>query len=594
MNKTSRTSANRAALAAVLAAAFASIAGAQVTYYWDGGALGTGTSWATAANWVDDAVPTSSASNSIVIDNTIATAISSPAYIGNNRTFATITFSNANNKLPATLNVDANFSGSGDRILTLHSGLTLDTTTSVIFRGSSNTGATGGLSVALGANNTFSLSSGSYLQFNSGVLISGGFGINLTGGGTLRFNGQHTFSGGITVGSGSTLETGHSTLGNDTPLGTITAGVLTGSQLGTGTLTLQNGSTFRAATTGDRGFQNNLILGGNITIGGPGTGTISFNSGNTTTSVTTPPTVVLEADTTINALTAITITNVISGTGRSLTKTGSSNLTLSATNTYSGGTAVNSGTLRIGLSGSLGGGNVTLGSVGGGNASLISYLAGYTYANNITVASGSGGTLTIGSSSTFASNTIFSGNITLNDNLTVTSAVASPNRLSFTGLMSGTGDITKIGVGEWRVFGANSWSGNLAVNEGLANFVSGSQLRFTLGASGVNNSVSGAGAATFDGTFFIDRSAFIGETGSWNLVDVNTLTETFGGSFALRFLDDATLFTNSGGGSYTFGDNWSFSTLTGTLTAVPEPSTFAALAGLGALGFAAQRRRRRA
>ena len=56
-------------------------------------------------------------------------------------------------------------------------------------------------------------------------------------------------------------------------------------------------------------------------------------------------------------------------------------------------------------------------------------------------------------------------------------------------------------------------------------------------------------------------------------------------------------FSNNGSGLWTSNNGlWSFDQSTGqlALSAVPEPSAFAALAGLGALGLASQRRRRRA
>ncbi len=68
----------------------------------------------------------------------------------------------------------------------------------------------------------------------------------------------------------------------------------------------------------------------------------------------------------------------------------------------------------------------------------------------------------------------------------------------------------------------------------------------------------------------------------WNrLATLTDLTWAPGQTLYIRFLD--------GNGAGAWGiDNFSF------VTAIPEPSSFAALAGLGALGFVASRRRRRA
>lgn len=71
-------------------------------------------------------------------------------------------------------------------------------------------------------------------------------------------------------------------------------------------------------------------------------------------------------------------------------------------------------------------------------------------------------------------------------------------------------------------------------------------------------------------------------------MDVSSLTESFGGTFGLKFLDDTT-FTQSGT-LYTSGD-WSFDTQTGTLTVIPEPGTLA-LVGMSLLALAVFRRKK--
>jgi autotransporter-associated beta strand protein/T5SS/PEP-CTERM-associated repeat protein len=80
----------------------------------------------------------------------------------------------------------------------------------------------------------------------------------------------------------------------------------------------------------------------------------------------------------------IGITNVLTGTG-SLTKQGAGRLTLSGSNTYSGGTTVESGTLSVGHANALGAGSASV-----QTGATLSVQSGVTIANEVRL---SGGTL---------------------------------------------------------------------------------------------------------------------------------------------------------------------------------------------------------
>jgi hypothetical protein len=138
--------------------------------------------------------------------------------------------------------------------------------------------------------------------------------------------------------------------------------------------------------------------------------------------------------------------------------------------------------------------------------------------------------------------------------------------------------------------GINTYSGNTILAGGSATVFTLGQtgaLTFYIGANGVNNSISGSGTANFNGTFIFDLTgADTTDGNSWHIVDVGTVFESFSGTFAVQgFSGSAGVWTNGG---------FSFSEATGDLTytaAIPEPSTYAMLGGLGAVVFAFGHRR---
>jgi len=417
--------------------------------------------------------------------------------ISSSRILGLITFDNVNSVLAPTLNIDTNGSGTTARSLTLHSGVTLqNTNTTVAFRGNN-----GALSVVLGAENVFTTSIGSYLQFNSTVVISGGFGVTVAGAGTVGLNAQNTYIGATTVQSGATLRLGASTQGNSSS-STVSGGVLVSGQIGTGVLNLQDGSTLVSGGTGQRSLQNNLTMNGSVTFGATSTytGALVFNSNIGTAlgeTLNTPATITLIGDTTVTNHVTTSLFNSMGG-DFSLTKQGQGILRVSATNTYSGGTQIKTGTLEFGRTGSLGSGTVTLGSSGGGDASLLNYLGGWTLSNNIVVASGSGGTLTLGYTSLASFSGIFEGSITMNDNLTLRSDAVDGFSMRITGAISGTNNLTKIGPGMVRIEANNTgYSGTTTINEGTLQLGS-----FAGSASGA----LGSGEIINNATLRINRS----------------------------------------------------------------------------------------
>ncbi len=227
---------------------------------------------------------------------------------------------------------------------------------------------------------------------------------------------------------------------------------------------------------------NTLAGTGNISLGTSGALTIGQNGGSST------------------------FNGSISG-GGSLTKAGHGTITLAGTNTYSGATNINTGTLRLGAANAL------------SSASAVTIASGATldfngFAQTLGSLAGSSGTLSLGS-----------GNLTTGGDNSST---------SFGGTITGSGSLTKEGTGTFTLGGTNSYSGPTIINGGvleaavLANgganssignssnaasnlVINGGTLRyigtggstnrqFTLGTSGGTLDSSGSGAIDFTST----------------------------------------------------------------------------------------------
>lgn len=198
--------------------------------------------------------------------------------------------------------------------------------------------------------------------------------------------------------------------------------------------------------TADTAFNSITLNGTGYTLAGNritlGAGGITQTTGTNTISLA----IILGANVTVSvAGTTLTLSGIISETGgaRSLAKTGTSQLVLSGANTFTGGLTIKAGTCNLATSTSAGGGSgtgtITLGDTSGSANATLAASSSLTFANPITVASGSSGTLAI---SGYGVNVTWSGAITLANNLHITQSSAN---IVLSGGTAGTGNVINTG-----------------------------------------------------------------------------------------------------------------------------------------------------
>ncbi|MEI6646801.1 MAG: autotransporter-associated beta strand repeat-containing protein [bacterium] len=208
---------------------------------------------------------------------------------------------------------------------------------------------------------------------------------------------------------------------------------------------------------------------------------------------------------------------------------------------------------------------------------------------NYTLDFGAGSTLTTLGSYTFtptspATGITLSGDASIDASLgtftgtgmTVSSSNSSTNTLTLTGTNTGANTISgvisngigtiavqKTGTGTWTLSGTNTYTGSTTISNGTLTLANTSEARFRIQNNNVSTRVLGTGTVNLNGILRLDITGLTG-SGTWNLIDVTALTETFGANFGLKFTDNSA-FTNQGGGVYKSG-RWTFTTADGNLT----------------------------
>jgi T5SS/PEP-CTERM-associated repeat protein/autotransporter-associated beta strand protein len=468
----------------------------------------------------------------------------------------------------------------------------------------SNGGTAIGYTVFIG---TFASSS------NNSVLVTGA-NSRLNTSGTLYFGYGGSGGNSLVISNGGTVAASSSDIGvssiNNSALVTGAGSLWTNS----GTLRLGPNNTNNALTVSDGGTlaASAISIAANA-IGSSGTLNIGRFGTNDTAGTITAPTIAFGAGTgviNLNQSDATTITAAISGNG-AVKQLGTGTTTLSASNTYTGDTTISAGTLRFSTENSAGGSRIIQTTLN----SLVEFLGSGRMTNQMTA-------FQYGFAESFEA----AGQVTLADAASSIS-VASGKTVTGSGQFTGTGGLTKNGLGTLSLTAANNFSGPVTVQSGLLNLNASSgaaaaSISSVSVASGatlllsrsdqVNNgatvSLSGGtirrggnvgevfGNLTISTDSFLDYGA-ANDAGTirfgtyapsalltvQNFLPGNKLQ--FGNTISSTDLNNTSLFQFSNG--FTTGTESGFF----TITAIPEPSTYLAALGLLALMLWPLRRR---
>jgi fibronectin-binding autotransporter adhesin len=258
-----------------------------------------------------------------------------------------------------------------------------------------------------------------------------------------------------------------------------------------------------------------------------------------------------------------TINSILTGTSK-LVKTDAGTLVLAGANTYSGGTAINGGTIRISSDASLGTGDIsfnggtlnTTASLNSGknltldgagtlltDAGTILALQGAVGGSGALTKDGGGDLLLLGNAAHTGGTTIAAGTLQVGNGGTtgsiagdiVNNGVLVFNRadaLTYSGAVSGTGEVHQTGAGTTSFTGVSTYTGRTVVGQGELSLESGGRISSTSqvlvgydAGESATVTVDGAGSSLHIAGPAIEPS-FIGNngTGTLNITNGGTVT----------------------------------------------------------------------
>ena len=330
--------------------------------------------------------------------------------------------------------------------------------------------------VVLAGKNTYAgtttINGGGLALTGSGAL-SGSTAVTLASGTSFDISGITAGSqtiASLTAATNSAVKLGVKNLTVGDSSSTTVAGVISGeggslTKQGSGTMTLTAANTYTGGTTIDNGAvaltgSGSLASASAVNItGGTSTFDISGISASSETigsiaGVAGSKVVLGAKNLTAGNAADTTMAGVISGTGGSLTKTGTGKLTLTAANTYTSDTTVAAGTLALSGAGSI------------ADSSAVS-LTGATSSFDISDITAGGETVASISSAAGSSVVLGAKNLTAGDS----------NDTTVAGTISGTGgSFTKTGSGTTTLTGANTYTGATTITDGTIALSAGGSL----------------------------------------------------------------------------------------------------------------------
>jgi fibronectin-binding autotransporter adhesin len=371
------------------------------------------------------------------------------------------------------------------------------------------------------------------------IALSGSFTTTSTSVNAIRIGGATTLQiGDLSAGTTGRITLTHTGTGSQAGSTVISSGALV--KAGTGTLTLDNTNTFAGGTTVSAGT---LRLSGGTAL--PTAGTLTINGGSVDVDGDSEivGTVNLVSGSIVNGtlrsggvytLQSGAVSANLQGTGR-VVKSGSGTVLLTGTNTYTGGTTVSLGTLKI-----------------GGGAALLNTGA-------LTVA---GGILDLGADTetigalTLTGGSIINGSLSSSTSYGMQAGSVSANLL-------GTAALTKSGTGTVTLSGTNTYTGLTTVSAGTlalsggAAMANGSDVTVSGGSLSLSGGSETVGAVTITGGAITNGTLVSSEAFD---VQAGTISADLQGTAALAKTGTGSA-TLSGTNTYTGGSTVSAGTL---------------------------------
>jgi fibronectin-binding autotransporter adhesin len=514
------------------------------------------------------------------------------------------------------------------------------------YAGTTNSSMNRGINLASG-NGGIGVSNSSAALTISGVISNTGTLVK-SGAGTLILSASNNYQGGTLLNAGTlaagnafafgtnsiTISSGVLNLSNFSIAnliinngGTLTnLGTVSGAELNGGTTTLAASNSTVAEVSGTATVNvagNNTtitnVTGGTVSVAGTNTtlqsvsdGTLNVAGTNTTVQTLTGGTVNVTNGTTVNVQSGSTAGSIAGGGG--LVKSGTNALVLSGANTHAGGTFLNGGVLSVANANALGSGSLTQSN---GTSTLVIDTTG-TVTNQMSV-------FNLKSLQTVT----LSGNKTLGN---ATYDITNNTTTTESGTLSGSGGITKLGTGTLIVTASNTFTGAVDVQAGLLNLnsatssaaggttsvavasgatllisqnnqvnntatvsLTGGTIRTAAGVSEAfgNLTVTGSGFLDFGTTSYANSNTI--SFGTYTPSALLTINNFDYGSTLIFKSDLSSSITNSSFFAFNNGgiasSSWNAGTSTFTITAIPEPSTYLAAAGLLAVFLWPSRKR---